>query len=183
MFDEEAREMIRHAAVLRPGEELLWAGRPKQGIWLRAADAYLIPFSVMWGGFAIFWEVMAVRSRVSAGMAIWGIPFVLIGLYVLFGRFVHAARVRRQVAYGLTAERVIVLGGRRGKKVRSYRLDSLTDLGLHEYADGTGTIDLGSQDSWWDSGGWSIWTGLSDRRLDRVPDARWLYDKIMSLQH
>ena len=45
---EDSQDLIR--GELGKGEKLLWAGRPRQGVVLRAADAFLIPFSIMWGG-------------------------------------------------------------------------------------------------------------------------------------
>jgi hypothetical protein len=31
----------------------VWTGSPKQGIMFKANDIFMIPFSLMWGGFAI----------------------------------------------------------------------------------------------------------------------------------
>ena len=77
---------------LNQGESLLWTGTPKKGILFNSGDLFLIPFSIFWCGFAIFWMYGA--SEGGGIFALFGIPFVVIGLYLLFGRFFLEAAQR-----------------------------------------------------------------------------------------
>jgi hypothetical protein len=87
---------------LAPQEKLLWVGQPRQGLLLRSADLFLIPFSLLWGGFAVFWEASVVRTGAPFFFKLWGVPFVLVGIYIVFGRFFADARQRRRTFYGVT---------------------------------------------------------------------------------
>jgi hypothetical protein len=133
---------------LTSGERLLWKGRPRTGIRLRPADAYLIPFSLVWGGFAIFWEFTAldkVPKNNPAGWAfpLFGIPFVLLGLHFIFGRFFVDAKIRANTEYALTDRRAIIVSGLSSRSVKSINLQSVPEVGLTEAADGSGTITFG----------------------------------------
>ena len=59
--------------VLDSGESLMWSGAPRQGMLLRPNDAYMIPFSLLWGGFAIFWEasVLRISGPNAVFMSLW----------------------------------------------------------------------------------------------------------------
>lgn len=95
---------------LRPGERLLWSGCPDPAATFTPADAFLIPFSVMWGGFAVFWEVGVSAGGPNFG-TIWGLPFVAIGLYFIFGRFFYKRYRKRRTCYGITDQRALVTVG------------------------------------------------------------------------
>jgi hypothetical protein len=71
--------------LLRQGEQLLWVGQPGPRVRFTGADAFPVPFGVLWGGFAVVWEVMAITSVRQPLFIIWGIPFVLVGLYFISG--------------------------------------------------------------------------------------------------
>ncbi len=94
-------------------EQLLWAGRPDLGKHFTQADVFLVPFSLLWGGFAIFWMGGALAAGAPLPFALFGLPFVILGLYFIFGRFVVKARRKRHTAYGLTDRRALVAIGSR----------------------------------------------------------------------
>lgn len=153
---------------LRPGEGLVWTGRPKQGVMFSAQDIFLIPFSVLWCGFAIFWESAVLglgflgAARGEGGgipifMAFWGVPFVLVGLYMVFGRFFTDAWVRANTVYGLTGERALLLRRAFGETLLSSPLEAETRVKRH--ADGTGTLEFGSSFPFFGRGrGFGAWS-------------------------
>ena len=76
-------------------EILLWSGTPKIGIVFRKSDILVIPFSLLWCGFAIFWLSMVISSGAPIFFILWGIPFVIAGLMFVFGRFIIDAKQRQ----------------------------------------------------------------------------------------
>ena len=184
--DYHSQELIRKE--LDFGETYIWSGRPKQGILFRGSDVFLIPFSLLWGGFAIFWEVsvLAFPHKESGPSGIifplFGIPFVLIGLYMIFGRFIYDAKKRTKTCYGLTDQRVIILSGR---KVKSLNLRTLTDIALSEKSDGRGTISFGRENSWspWHDASGFPGTGASQTpKFEFIENAKDVYNKIRNAQ-
>ncbi len=130
------------AAVAGFGEEILWAARPQTGIKLRTSDAVMIPFSIVWCGFSIFWVVMAYSMDAPIPFVLFGVPFVFIGLYLVFGRFFADANRRAKTIYAFTRERVIIRMGGGNTTVESIPIASLAELTLEQKADGSGTILL-----------------------------------------
>ena len=173
----------RLARELTAGESLLWSGRPKQGFMLRPQDSFLIPFSLLWCGFAIFWEAGVVASGAPWFFKLWGIPFVLVGLYFVAGRFVVEAKQRARTIYGITSSRVIIISGLVRESIQSIQLRGLHDVSLTEMPDRSGTIRLGpaAVTSFFAPS----WPGSSQSgppSLEGVPEVRVVHGLLLSAQ-
>lgn len=171
--------MTTAAKEVSRGETLLWSGVPRQGIFFRPADALLVPFSLLWGGFAVFWEATVLATPSPGFFALWGIPFVLIGLHITVGRFFVDAYRRRRTTYAVTARRVIV---RSGATTESLDLASLPTLSLREHSNGLGTITFGSS-PFPVAFTSSAWPGVKGPpEFVQIPDARRVCDRIREAQ-
>jgi len=129
-------------AELSSGESVLWTGKPNRKVIFHTSDWLMIPFSLMWGGFAIFWETGVTREAWNFG-TIWGIPFVLIGQYMIWGRFLYAAWRKDGIAYALTNQRLLVVVRPPKPKVISMYLQSVTGIQKEIRPDGIGIIKFG----------------------------------------
>jgi len=170
---------------LSPGERVLWSAQPRQGITLRGADALMIPFSLMWGGFAFFWEWSVLHSNAPAFFALWGIPFVAMGIYLIFGRFFVDAWQRSRTHYAVTNERILIADGLRGVTVTSVSLRTLADMTLSENSDGEGSIYFGSTSMPAGFRSFSGWPGMKSRtgpQFDRIAGVRSVRDLIQGAQ-
>jgi hypothetical protein len=178
----ETDSLIRQEVGLQ--EKLLWSGQPGRGLALRSGDIIMIPFSMVWGGFAIFWESIAIRSN-AAFMWLWGIPFVLVGLYMIVGRFFVDAWQRERTTYGVTSERIIIISNFINRKVKSVNLRSLPEMTLDQKSDGSGTITFGAVDKVlrWDPNGVAGRRSRSvSPRFEMLEDAKKVYEIIREAQ-
>ena len=95
-------------AHLRADEQLLWYGVPDQRVRLAPADAFLIPFSIMWCAFAVFWESSVVAGGGPVFMEAWGVPFIAMGGYFVVGRFAFKRYRKGRTVYGITSQRAVI---------------------------------------------------------------------------
>lgn len=166
---------------LDPSERVLWAGQPKQGVMLRASDALMIPFSVLWGGFAFLWEWSVLHSDAPVFFALWGIPFVVVGIYIIVGRFFADAWQRSKTHYAVTTERIMIVDGLFRTTVRSAQLSGLNEMALSEHSNGLGAISFGPSTVPAMFRSWSGWLGMRERlglQFTMVPDAKSVLDLV-----
>ncbi len=168
-------------SLLSPGEHVLWSGQPRRGVQFRPSDLTAIPFSLLWAGFAFFWEWNAIHSKGPLLLRLWGVPFVLAGCQMLVGRFITDAWQRARTVYGLTSQRVIIAtsgfrsvlgtGLPASSSVRSFDLRTLADTRLVERGDGSGTIELAAPAY-----------RTEAPALEMIEDAASVYDRILRAQ-
>lgn len=132
---------LRHR--LLPGERLLWEGQPDPRAFTFAGAPVMIPFTVLWTAFSIFWEWSAIDSGAPLFFALWGVPFVLVGVYLVAGRFAVAWREATRTWYTVTDRRVMLLGGAWRPRYVELDLLSLPAPQLDEGGGGIGTITFG----------------------------------------
>jgi hypothetical protein len=169
---------------LLPGERIAWTGSPATGLLLTGRDALMIPFSLFWCGFIMFWEWGAMHAVDSMPwFPLFGIPFVLVGLYMLVGRLVFDAWVRSATQYAVTNQRVLILRAFPIFKFTALAIDRLPQLSLEERADGRGTIRFEQQAPLWSNRGWSTWTPALDSmpQFLMIADASNVFDRIQKL--
>ena len=176
--------------ALRPeltrDERLLWSAMPQQGLRFRSADFLMVPFSLLWAGFAVFWEYSVVSEKHAPFFfVLWGIPFVLMGFYIVVGRFFLDSYKRSRTYYGVTDQRVIIVGGLTSREVKSLTLRSLSDISLNERANNSGSITFGPANpaySMWSGTSWPGATKSLAPSFEFVDDVRRVYNLIREAQ-
>lgn len=174
-MNDECRRKI--SGYLLPNEKLLWTEKPKSGIRFRLFDFYLIPFSVLWMGLAIFiyWRTEFLGALI----------FVAVGIYVIFGRFWVDSKIRSKTYYGLTNRRVIIISGLFSSKADNFPLNNLGKTKISVKADGSGNIiiRLNRFKYTWPSGlYWPFSSNFVQPTLEFIPNVNSVYNEILSAQ-
>lgn len=175
---------------LLPAERILWEGRPVRHRLLRSTDAVMIPFSLAWCGFAIFWETSVFTGGAPIFFVLWGLPFVVVGLYVVAGRFIVRSVSSRRTRYTLTDKRILIHGGWSGNRLTTAYVKSLPPPVITEQEDGSGSLAFGTFPALSDSFsggrriGWRAWSSepSSIPVFWDIPDVRRVRDFVAHAQ-
>lgn len=168
------------AGHLPDGERAIWSGRPCRGLLLTGSDFFLIPFSLLWGGFALFWEATVVTKSAPGFFQLWGVPFVLFGLYLIAGRFIVDAWLRANTGYVVTDRRILIIRAGLFGKTISLSLGRLPEVQLAERSDGSGTLRFGAPGVYSANRGFGYWSPALDPtpQFIGIPNARQVFDLI-----
>ncbi|BCJ48429.1 hypothetical protein GCM10010168_76450 [Actinoplanes ianthinogenes] len=176
---------------LLPGEGVLWEGRPVRHLLFRATDVFLIPLSLVWCGIVVYWEAGIVLSGGPALFALWGLLFVLAGLYLVFARFIIRAVASRRTRYTITTSRLLIHRGWSGTRLTTAYLTSLPPPVITEQSDGSGNLAFGAFPGITDAFttdrryGFRVWSAEPSRTLIlwSIPHVRLARDLATHAQH
>lgn len=130
-------------AMLAPGEYILWHGKPAvKGGLLNRSDFFMIPFSIVWAGFAVFsFAGIITGNRRPIEMLFCGL-FLLAAFYITIGRFIIAAIRLHNTEYAITSRQVLICTNR---GVEALSRATLPAPRLELRKNGRGTIWFGQR--------------------------------------
>ncbi len=165
-------EDVRHE--LRADETPQWIGYPIPKQYAIQEGLTLFLFGIPWTAFVIFWESQAMKSG-NLFFQLGGIPFILVGLYLLANPLLEYWRALR-TAYAVTNQRLLILNGLLQPSVESYVPPF--DIKRKERRDGTGTIIFARKEKKGGKGG----SYSEDIGFFAVPNVREVEESIIRLQ-
>jgi|BioPla2DNA2_1021312.scaffolds.fasta_scaffold14930_3 hypothetical protein len=153
MLSYEEKELIN--GELNSGEKVLWADKPSlRSEFLKSFYIYL--FAIPWIAIFIFFRgSFYERGRLSA---MFLIPFILAGIYMLFIPFIKRIELKKTV-YLVTNQRLIIYIYGWKTKVKSFQPSQIRNVERHQKADGFGNL-IFAKEVFYDSDG--------DRRTSKI---------------
>jgi hypothetical protein len=133
LFDDE----------LVDGEDILWLGQPDASKLFNRQDIFFIPFTLFWGGFALYWNLGVWELDAPFIFRLVGLLVLLVGIYVIVGRFFYKRWSKQNTFYAVTNKRLLILSTGFRHRLQSFRLSNLPELTKSIDWDGTGTVAFG----------------------------------------
>ncbi|MEM1095634.1 MAG: hypothetical protein AAGJ10_13625 [Bacteroidota bacterium] len=166
-------------------ETILWAGQPSE--WEASKGGWpIFLFSIPWTLFAVFWMFAAAGFGMpnfadgTGFFALFGIPFVLVGLFMLASPFL-LSRSARNTVYVVTDQRALIFTGKDTVSVKTYTPDEFDSLDRTIKADGTGSV-LFKDPPKKTSKNNTVDVKLGSHGFFGIPDAQYVYDTLRGLQ-
>jgi 3-oxoadipate enol-lactonase len=135
-----ATSMIR--AQLVPGEELLWAGTPRTGLFARPISAWLALGSVAFIIFVLYGVVWLGERRVSEPDPLFAVE--LLGLVSILAGFGYDYIRRNNAYFGLTDRRALSLYWLFGMRIESAAFGHVDTVTVTKRRDKSGTVTFGT---------------------------------------
>lgn len=140
MTNDRYQEMTILRTFLHEGEELRWTGRPYASVPYRPAPTFLLS-ALFVLGFSVFW--MAMAAQAPGPFFLFGTPFLLMGVYLVYNATVGTKRALKRTLYAVTDRRVLIIReNRRGTECSDYVLSRLCGVDVMNLRGNAGSIRL-----------------------------------------
>ena len=159
-------------------EKIVWSGQPKQGFVLTGGDIFAILIGLFFLSIGGFFEHLAIQSFDLFQM-IFMLPFILVGLYVVFWNTIYKNYQKKRTYYAVTNQRVLILINSSNKKVDSKLISQIPVLNKTIKKDGSGTIQFDNK-GYKDTGGNSY--RIEVFSFDNIKDVDTVYRMISDLR-
>ena len=126
--------------LLRPGENLLWSGRPEKPRLLQKEDLFLVPIGLLLAAFFICVFIPILLKTEKYVVIPLVCVFTLVALWMSLVRPVTRYLGLKKARYALTSQRVVAA---QGKKVKSLELLALPPVTVKRRKDGSGSVCFG----------------------------------------
>ena len=107
----------------------------------------MIPFSLLWGGFVVFWFVL-VRDQAPLQSVLVDILLSVAAAYVVVGRFFHRRYRKRHIFYALTDHRALILQEAWPRSIETVDLATVWAITIRARRSGFGHIFFGEAPRW-----------------------------------
>src|SRR5271155_5691444 len=109
----------KFAGHIKENEQIAWCGKPKQGILIRDVDLIAIPMSIILLGFSFILDFAVIYYHAGIAMLFLGIMLTALFIYAGVLRFFRNAQHRKYLFYCITTKRVLVIQGKKKKKLNT----------------------------------------------------------------
>ena len=119
---------------LERDEKLIWQGAPATGLRFSTSGLGLSVFGFFFMSFSMVWVVMAFSMGGGTGaeklFPLFGVPFVLVGLWLVAGHWFFDAYKRKYARYALTNKRAIIARAHFKRRMESYPISEHSPIHL-----------------------------------------------------
>ena len=111
-----------------PGEKVIWQSKPERMPFVLSGIGPGSIFGLFFLSFAFLWTVSAASAGASFEFWLIGIPFILVGLFLVLGNPIAQLLRYRNTLYTITDQRIITQTGTRGIDTRYIEFESIREI-------------------------------------------------------
>jgi hypothetical protein len=161
--------------ILDANEKIIWQGRPDGAVTFGARNITMMVFGTIFGGFALFWMVLAAAS--GGWFWMFGLIHFSVGVGIVLSALFWGAWRRRHTWYTLSDRRAFIATDMpiRGKRLKSWPITADTALELIDAP--LATVNFATETKRGEHSTYEVAVGF-----ERIPDGQQVYRMMRDIQ-